>query len=36
MPLLVVMGAGGAAPRGEVLHRSFVDGAVGMAAYAVH
>ena len=34
LPLMVAMGAGGAAPVGEVLHRSFTDGAISMAAYA--
>jgi 4,5-DOPA dioxygenase extradiol len=36
LPLMVAMGAGGEGARGEVLHRSFVSGSIGMGAYAFH
>lgn len=34
LPLCVAMGAGGAGARGRVLNRGFMDGALGMAAFA--
>lgn len=34
LPLMVAMGAGGEGAQGEVLYRGFINGAIGMGAYA--